>query len=445
MFPEELFQNHLQVRLQQLTSVLDKNNLSSAIIPSGVPHPVYWDDNNYPYKANFHFSLFVPIGPIPNSYLIIESGNRPTLVYYQPADYWHVVPEDPDPAWANAFDVVIVRNTRDWIKSLPENLSETVWLGEPEKAVDGFLAAEQINPTTIVNELHYYRAVKTDYEIDRLAQANHLAAEGHLAARNAFREGATELEIHLAYMQACRHSETELPYGNIVALGPHCAILHYTELKKSQPQEKNRLSFLIDAGAKANHYCADITRTWSSDHTFTDLISDFDQLQQDIVAEIKPGLSYVDLHLLTHRYLAEFMVERDFLNISAEQAIEENITSTFLPHGLGHLLGLQVHDIGGHQIDIEGTQKKPPENYPFLRLTRDLEAGYCVTVEPGLYFIDILMEELKSSKAGKGVNWKQVDKFKHFGGIRIEDDVVVTDFGYQNLSRQAFEQLANET
>ena len=443
MFPEELFHKHLQFRLQQLMSVLEKNNASSAIIPSGVPHPVYWDDNYYPFKTNFHFSLFVPIGPLPNSYLIIEKGERPTLVYYQPADYWHVVPDDPDPRWSSAFDVVIVSNTSDWTKSLPTSLSDTVWLGEPEASTSDLLSPEQINPPVIVNELHYYRAVKTDYEVDRLTAANLLAAQGHLAAREAFLAGATELDIHLAYMKACQHSETELPYGNIVALGPHCAVLHYTELDKILPDEKNRLSFLIDAGAKANHYCADITRTWSTDDRFIELIGDFDLLQQDIVANIKPGLSYIDLHLQTHQLLAEFMVNHDLLTVSAEQAMADNITATFLPHGLGHLLGLQVHDIGGHQQNILGEMKRPPDNHPYLRLTRELEPGFCVTIEPGLYFIDMLMEQLKSTPAGKGVNWALVDELKHFGGIRIEDDVVITEFGYQNLSRQAFQQLAS--
>lgn len=443
MFPEQLFHKHLQFRIQQLMDVLEKNNHSSVVIPSGVPQPVYWDDNNYPFKANFHFSLYVPIGPLPNSYLIIEKGERPTLVYYQPADYWHVVPDNPDPLWADAFKVVVVSNTNDWKKSLPSNLSEAIWLGEPEAAVVDLLSPDQINPAAVVAELNYYRAIKTDYEVDRLAAANLLAAKGHLSAREAFLGGATELEIHLAYMNACQHTEAELPYGNIVALGPHCAILHYTELDKSLPDQKQRLSFLIDAGAKANHYCADITRTWSTDDSFLELISDFDLLQQDIVAEIKPGLSYIDLHLLTHQRVAEFMVSHDLISVSAEQAIADNITATFLPHGLGHLLGLQVHDIGGHQQNILGELRPPPENHPYLRLTRELEPGFCVTVEPGIYFIDMLMAELKQSPAGKGVNWALINQLKHFGGIRIEDDVIVTDFGYQNLSRQAFQQLAS--
>ena len=135
------------------------------------------------------------------------------------------------------------------------------------------------------------------------------------------------------------------------------------------------------------------------------------------------------------------MVKHDILNVSAEEAVANNITATFFPHGLGHLLGLQVHDIGGHQQNIAGDTKAPPAEHPFLRLTRTLEAGYCVTIEPGMYFIDLLMDWLRATEHGKAVNWNRVSELKHFGGIRIEDDVIVTEFGYQNLSRQAFQKV----
>jgi Xaa-Pro dipeptidase len=314
-------------------------------------------------------------------------------------------------------------------------------LGEVQDLAGYEWPEANINPADLVNELHYHRAIKTDYEIDRLAAANIMAAMGHLAARDAFLAEATEYEIHLAYMAGCKHTEQELPYGNIIALGAHGAILHYTELDKHLPAAEHRQTFLIDAGAVANHYCADITRTWSRDDDFLSLISDFDILQLDLIAEIKPGLSYVELHKLAHLRIAQFMYDHDLISCSAEEAVNNGISATFFPHGLGHLLGLQVHDIGGHQHDISGTIVAPPEQHPFLRLTRNLEVGYCVTIEPGLYFIDLLLEKLKSTAAAKHVNWSLVNTLKPFGGIRIEDDVVVTDYGHENLSRQAFQKL----
>ena len=105
------------------------------------------------------------------------------------------------------------------------------------------------------------------------------------------------------------------------------------------------------------------------------------------------------------------------------------------------MLGLQVHDIGGHQVSAKGETQAPPEAHPFLRLTRTLEPGFCVTVEPGLYFIDLLMDELKQRPEANQINWGLVEQLKPFGGIRIEDDVVATEFGHINLSRQAFQNI----
>ena len=111
----------------------------------------------------------------------------------------------------------------------------------------------------------------------------------------------------------------------------------------------------------------------------------------------------------------------------------------FYPHGIGHLLGLQVHDVGGTQRDRRtGKQIERPYNHPFLRLTRKLEDGFVVTVEPGFYFIDQLLDEAKAKPIGKMIDWKRVEQLKHFGGVRIEDNVVARPGGQENLTRPAF-------
>jgi Xaa-Pro dipeptidase len=110
----------------------------------------------------------------------------------------------------------------------------------------------------------------------------------------------------------------------------------------------------------------------------------------------------------------------------------------FYPHGIGHLLGLQVHDVGGLQGSPDGKQIERPYNHPFLRLTRKLEDGFVVTVEPGFYFIDQLLDEAKTKPIGKMIDWKRVAELKHFGGVRIEDNVVARPGGQENLTRPAF-------
>jgi Xaa-Pro dipeptidase len=114
------------------------------------------------------------------------------------------------------------------------------------------------------------------------------------------------------------------------------------------------------------------------------------------------------------------------------------VSSVFFPHGLGHLIGLQVHDVAGFQRDDSGGTIDKPSGHPYLRLTRTIEPRMVMTIEPGIYFIDMLLAELKSKPQASDVNWDKVDRFRQYGGIRIEDDVACTDGAAENLTRDAF-------
>jgi Xaa-Pro dipeptidase len=126
------------------------------------------------------------------------------------------------------------------------------------------------------------------------------------------------------------------------------------------------------------------------------------------------------------------------ITASADEAIDTALTSVFYPHGIGHLLGLQVHDVGGRQRDASGGEIERPYNHPFLRLTRKLEDGCVVTVEPGFYFIEQLLNEARAKPIGQKINWSRVEQLKPFGGIRIEDNVVARAGTPENLTRMAF-------
>ena len=123
---------------------------------------------------------------------------------------------------------------------------------------------------------------------------------------------------------------------------------------------------------------------------------------------------------------------------AAQDAVEPGLSSVFFPHGVGRLLGLQVHDVAGFSVNIDGTQKPRPPGHPYLRLTRTLEPGFVVTIEPGLYFIDPLLREAKQSSHAANIDWERVAAFRPFGGIRIEDNVACTLSTPENLTRAAF-------
>src|SRR6185295_12213685 len=213
----------------------------------------------------------------------------------------------------------------------------------------------------------------------------------------------------------------------------------------SAPQRRH--SMLIDAGAEFAGYASDITRTYShSSSDFSVLVNEMNELQLSLCASVRAGVDWRDVHLSSHRLIAELLHDADIITCDADEAVETGVSSVFLPHGLGHLLGLQVHDVGGFMRSPESGESIPrPEGHPYLRLTRVLEENFVVTMEPGLYFIDSLLEQARADHRGTRINWARVEHFKPYGGIRVEDNLAITANGCENLTRDAFAELSNAT
>ena len=222
-----------------------------------------------------------------------------------------------------------------------------------------------------------------------------------------------------------------------MALNEKAAILHY-QFKRKTNTDKGQV-LLIDAGCRVKAYGSDITRTSVSDNVhpvFRSLVSAMETLELALVDEVKPGKTYQSLHASTLTRIARVLIDHNICAGEAEDLVELNIPQLFMPHGVGHLLGIQVHDVGGHQSDTDGAILPPPENSPALRNTRVMEADMVFTVEPGLYFIPLILEAERGSDRGKLINWNTVDELDPCGGIRIEDNIRVTSDGAENLTRQ---------
>jgi Xaa-Pro dipeptidase len=215
-------------------------------------------------------------------------------------------------------------------------------------------------------------------------------------------------------------------------------VLHYTELDRAPPRPAR--SFLIDAGASHAGYACDITRSYATEtgSEFQAMIDAVDGAQQAMCAQVRAGVDYKQLHLDAHLALAKILAEFGVIKVSAEAAVETGVSSAFFPHGIGHGIGLQVHDVAGFAASDAGGTIPKPDGHPYLRLTRELVPGMAVTIEPGLYFIDMLLDELKEKGLASSVDWDRIDRFRSYGGIRIEDDVVCTEGDPINLTREAF-------
>jgi Xaa-Pro dipeptidase len=436
-----IYTAHVTMNKLRHDVALEESKFDHAVIFSGALHYQFVDDMPYPFKVNPHFKMWAPVIDNPNCFFIYTPGLKPKLIYYQPVDYWHKVADKPTEQWVEKFDLVMIANPDDAQQHMPKGRIAFIGEWDERFASWGDLTP---NPEAVVNSLHFDRAKKTEYEIECIRRANVRGARGHRAAEQAFREGASEYEIHLAYLRGADHTEDEVPYGNIIALNENASTLHYYHHTRNRVDAGNLHSFLIDAGAAYNGYASDITRTHSRrGDEFQQLIDALDEAQQQLVAACVPNTSYIDVHLLAHRKIAELLVRFRFVrDLDADGVIEKRISSVFLPHGVGHLLGLQVHDVGGFMADRTGKTIAKPEGHPWLRLTRVVDPGMCFTIEPGLYFIESLLGELQKRDNAKYVDWAKVDGFRKYGGIRIEDNVVITDTGNENLTRAAFADVA---
>ena len=430
---------HLAILDQRLDEALRATGFDGAVIFAGEERVVFRDDQTYPFRVEPYFKAWVPLTQAPGSFLRLVPGQRPMLVYKQVEDYWHEPPSDPEGYWTQHFDIRIARTDAE-ARKLSGSGARWVAIGSAaERAARGGGTATQpaVNDPRFLNHLDFSRAVKTSYEILCMRGAQAMAVQGHLAVADGFKAGATELELHQLYLGASGQRETELPYGNIIGLNEHAVTLHYQRLRAERPTVTR--SLLIDAGAEFAGYASDITRTYSASATddFAALIASVDSLQLRICEEAKPGVDFVVLHAFTHRQLAGVLREHGLVTCSADEAVATGITRGFLPHGLGHLLGLQVHDAGGRLADATGRKREPPAVDPYLRLTRTLQPGVVVTIEPGVYFIPSLLKALLANHETR-LNRAVIERLVPFGGIRVEDNIEITADGHRNLTREAF-------
>ena len=432
---DQLYVEHLHTVMRRTDQSLEKCGFDALVVQSGIPPTLFLDDQDYPFKANPHFKAWVPIVDNPQSLLVYAPGSRPRVLFYQPDDFWHKPASLPQEAWSAALDITPLQDPTkaqdSWAK-----LGRVAFIGPSEWGV----AAESVNDPELLKRLHYDRAVKTAYELECMRRANDLGVLGHRAALDAFRAGASEYQIHMRYLEACQQREEEMPYNNIIALNEHAAILHYQHLERRAPSPLR--SLLIDAGAQYRGYACDITRTYAaSPGRFSRLIEAMNAAQLKLCDEIVAGRDYRDVHLSAHRLLGDVLFAEGITKIGGQEALERGLTAVFFPHGIGHLLGLQVHDVGGVMGDVQGNERKRPEGHPYLRLTRMLEPGVVVTIEPGIYFIDSLLAAAHSGEKRELIDWAVVEELKPFGGVRIEDNVAATEGAPENMTRNSFHAL----
>jgi Xaa-Pro dipeptidase len=282
--------------------------------------------------------------------------------------------------------------------------------------------------------LDWDRAYKDAYEIKCTEEATVLGLKAHEAGRLAFLEGASELEIHHAYVKSIGCLDHQVAFSSIVAMNEKGATLHY-ENKRTM---RNGKTLVLDCGANVRGYASDITRTFASpacDYRFKFLLAGMEKLERELADAVRPGLPFGELHHLAHIKIGTLLHQAGILKAAPEEAVKKGLVKPFFPHGIGHHLGIQIHDVGGKLASPDGKLQPPPKAHSTLRNTRTLEVGHLVTVEPGLYFIPMLLKPCRQGPESKMYDWKQIDELTPLGGIRIEDNVLVSDKGSRNITR----------
>lgn len=281
-------------------------------------------------------------------------------------------------------------------------------------------AAEVLQPL-----FTHARRLKDSVEISRLEKAAAATACGYERIRDLMTPGISEraLQIELE-AEFFRHGADQTGFGTIVGSGPNSAVLHFSPSSRTLREGD---FVLVDSGAQINRYTADVTRTFTvgkPDAFKKDLYQAVLRGQKRAIDSCRAGAEWKDVHLACAIDLVDGLISMGVMLGSAESLVEREAHALFFPHGLGHMVGLGVRDGSGL---LPGRTKDPRPSLRSLRMDLPLLAGYVVTVEPGLYFIPPLLQDTARRSHFKDcVNWKLVDQHLETGGVRIEDDVLVT-------------------
>ena len=282
------------------------------------------------------------------------------------------------------------------------------------------------------------RSIKGAEEIAEMTKAVNTTREMHLSAMRMAREGMTEAQLTGEVQRIATAGGGTTSYPVILTVNGQTLHNHY-----HGNVIKEGLLILGDFGAEtAMHYAGDITRTFPVSKKFTSKQKDIYNIvlkaEDDCIESLRPGLLYRDAHLQSAATIMEGLKSVGLMKGNMEDALTEGAFGLFFPHGLGHMIGLDVHDmenLGEQYVGYrDGLNRSTMFGLKYLRLAKELKEGYVLTVEPGIYFIPELISQWKSeNKCSEFINYNKVEEYLDFGGIRIEDNCLITADGYEVL------------
>ncbi|CAG8138073.1 unnamed protein product [Penicillium olsonii] len=344
------------------------------------------------------------------------------------------------------YDVDYVR----YHTSLQYELQE--WLDDRKQGSELYLIHESEKPNTLPKDLtvnlaslmpamNAARGIKDEYEIRMIRKANRVSGLAHRKILESIKSFSNESQIEGSFLDTCiSHGARNQAYQIIAASGPNAAVLHYD--RNNESLHKKPL-VCLDAGAEWNCYASDVTRTfpltgeWPSKYV-RDIYKLVERMQEETIRRIGKGVRYRSLHDLAHDIAIEGLLALGVLQGAVDEVRDSGASKVFFPHGLGHHVGLEVHDVSEGSIMALGASRRQHWSSDYLSpctLSAPLlEEGMVVTVEPGLYFSPLALNNARKQPCAKYINFDVAEEYVHIGGVRIEDDILVTATGYENLT-----------
>ncbi|MFO8055018.1 MAG: aminopeptidase P family protein [Bacteroidales bacterium] len=440
------------VYIQRRNALRSKMSSGLVLIPGHSDSPMnapantfhFRQDSSFLYYFGLDFPNIIGIMDIDNDkdYLFADDIELDDLIWMGPQKSIKEYGEDTGIAHTSAFNKAAaflseaLRNDRR-IHFLPQYQAENIILLEQLLGIHPGRAAEYIS-LELIKAVVSQRSVKDIHEIEELDQAANVGHKMHTTAMRMAKPGMYEREISGKLEGIALAHGGMISFPVILTVNGQTLHNHY----HGNLMKEGDL-MLTDAGAEtAMHYASDFSRTIPVGGKFTPEQKDI----YDIVLHannrafknIKPGIPYKEIHLLAAEAIAQGLKDLGIMKGDTKQAVEQGAHALFMPHGLGHMLGLDVHDMEALGEDFVGYDEQVTRSGIFglagLRLGRKLQPNFTITNEPGIYFIPELIDRWKSEKKFTPfINYEKLEAYKNFGGIRLEDDILVTEDGCRLL------------
>lgn len=414
--------------------------------------PMNYTDNVYHFRQDSNFLYFFGIDR-PDLAAVIDIDENKTIVFGNDLSLDHIVWMGPQPTIAEEAEKCGVNHSAPY-QDLGTYLSKTLNSGRTIHYLPPYRAANKIEMSALLNQsinaieqgasVDFIKAVvqlasiKGAEEIAQIEKAVTISGNMHVATMIAAKAGMKEAELAGIAEGIAVSGGGHLAYPIILTINGQTLHNHYhgNTLQSGQ-------MVLGDFGAETSmHYAGDITRTYPVDKTFTTQQKEIYQIVlnalESSIEALKPGVRYLDVHLAAAHIIATGLKDLGLMKGDIDEAIAQGAHAMFFPHGLGHMLGLDVHDMEDLGEDYVGYTEALKRSTQFglksLRLARELQAGFVLTVEPGCYFIPELIDQWQADgKFTDFINYDQLKKYRSFSGVRIEDNVLITEAGSRIL------------